>query len=322
MDALLEIKGLRVAFESTSGSVAAASHVDLRVKRGEAVGLVGESGCGKTVTALATMGLIPPRGSVSGEIVFDGENLLSKTPGEMRSLRGDRIAMIFQDPMTALNPLMTVGRQLCEPLLLHRGATGAEAAARAVEMLDLVRVPNAESRLGQYPHQLSGGLAQRVMIAMALVCRPEMLIADEPTTALDVTIQAQILALLGYLRAQTGSSVLMITHDLAVVAEFCDRVYVMYAGHIVESADVFELFGNPLHPYTAGLLRSMPRLDAYFKRGELYSIPGMVPDLRSLPQGCPFEPRCGVSLNKCAVEAPALVEREKSHAVRCWRAIP
>ena len=320
MPDLLTIRNLRVKFDTAAGQVPAVSGVDFRMTKGEVVGLVGESGCGKTVTALSTIGLVPHRGKASGEILLDGENLLTKTSDEMRHIRGNRVSMIFQEPMTALNPVMTIGRQLCEPLVLHRGASMESARKRATEALDLVHVPQAASRLKNYPHQLSGGLCQRVMIAMALICEPELLIADEPTTALDVTIQAQILDLLTDLRRRTGTAILMITHDLGVVAELCDRVYVMYAGHVMESADVYELFDNPRHPYTSGLLRSLPRVDARSKDEEnLYSIPGMVPNLLDLPAGCPFEPRCDFSFEKCRTTLPPFFYPRDAHAVRCWR---
>jgi len=317
---MLEINNLRVAFGGAAGPVRAVSGVDLRVDRGEIVGVVGESGCGKTVTALAAMGLLPFRGQAEGEILLDGEDLLRKTNDEMRAIRGNCVSMIFQEPMTALNPLITIGRQLCEPLALHRGMPPEESMRQAAKALDMVRVPSAASRLKNYPHQLSGGLCQRVMIAMALICEPELLIADEPTTALDVTIQAQILDLLRDLRARTGTAILMITHDLGVVAELCDRVCVMYAGRLMEHAEVFELFGNPRHPYTSGLLKSLPRVDARPSAGEkLYSIPGMVPNLRGLPAGCPFEPRCDEAMEKCKREVPPLFRTADGHASRCWR---
>lgn len=317
---LLEIRDLQICFRGASGELSAVSGVGLSIQPGEIVGLVGESGCGKTVTSLSIMGLLPDRGDVSGEIVFNGDNLLSKTHKDMRNIRGNTVSMIFQEPMTALNPVMTIGRQLCEPLMLHKNASREEAWKRAVEALELVQVPQAETRMKSYPHQLSGGLCQRVMIAMALICEPQLLIADEPTTALDVTIQAQILSLLRDLRRKLDTSILMITHDLGVVAELCDRVYVMYAGHVMEQAEVFELFDNPAHPYTSGLLRSLPRLDTG-KNGEadeLYSIPGMVPNLRDLPKGCPFEPRCGVSFDRCREALPPLYKIRKGHAARCW----
>lgn len=320
MPDMLEIRNLRVTFDTAAGQVPAVSGADIRMAKSEIVGLVGESGCGKTVTALSAMGLLSYRGRADGEILLDGEDLLTKTPGEMLRIRGNRVSMIFQEPMTALNPVMTIGRQICEPLILHRGATAESARKRAIEALDMVHVPRAASRLKNYPHQLSGGLCQRVMIAMALICEPELLIADEPTTALDVTIQAQILDLLTGLRGRTGAAILMITHDLGVVAELCDRVYVMYAGHVMEQADVFELFGNPLHPYTSGLLRSLPRVDARPSDEEkLYSIPGMVPNLLRLPRGCPFEPRCESADEKCRDALPPVFFPKKGHAVRCWR---
>ncbi|MDR1916330.1 MAG: ABC transporter ATP-binding protein [Synergistaceae bacterium] len=316
---LLEIKNLSVGFKNAYGVARVVDGIDVSVARGEIVGIVGESGCGKTVTVLSVMGLLPGTGWTSGEILFGGEDLLKKNDDEMRAIRGDRISMIFQEPMTALNPVMTIGRQICEPLMLHKSATRSDAARRAVEILDLVRVPQASMRMKSYPHQLSGGLCQRAMIAMALICEPMLLIADEPTTALDVTIQAQILSLLLDLKERLGTTILMITHDLGVVAELCDRVYVMYAGHIMEEADVRELFARPLHPYTSGLLRSLPRVDggANCER-HLYSIPGMVPGLGEVRGGCPFEPRCESAMKRCGVSMPPLNPVFAGHNARCW----
>lgn len=317
---LLDIRHLKVCFRTARGPVSAVSDVNISVAKGEIVGVVGESGCGKTVTALSTMRLLSGKTDVSGEILFGGEDLLSKSEDEMKRLRGDRISMIFQEPMTSLNPVLQIGYQLTEPLRLHRGASREEAEARARAVLETVQVPNAAERMRAYPHQLSGGLCQRAMIAMALICEPDLLIADEPTTALDVTIQAQILALLKQLRDDFGTAIMMITHDLGVVAELCDRVYVMYAGHMMEHSGVFQIFDNPLHPYTFGLMNAMPNVGCgYREERELFSIPGMVPDLADLPPGCPFWPRCPDVKEICRAEIPALVEISEAHYVRCWK---
>lgn len=317
--ALIDIEKLRVSFDTAAGTVAAVSGVDISIERGEIVGLVGESGCGKTVTALSTLALLSKNGRTSGAIRLEDENLLGKSDEEMRHIRGNRISMIFQEPMTALNPVMTIGRQLCEPLVRHRGVSVKDAWATAVKALDMVQVPRAAERMNNYPHQLSGGLCQRAMIAMALICDPILLVADEPTTALDVTIQAQILSLLTDMRERVGTSILLITHDLGVVAEICDRVYVMYAGYVVEQADVFELFENPQHPYTSGLLASLPRVDDAGEEAALYCIPGMVPNLLEMPSGCPFEPRCDRAADICKESVPPLAATSKGHSVRCWR---
>lgn len=316
---LLKIDDLRVHFYTSRGILSAVSGVSLSAGKGEIVGLVGESGCGKTMTALSVMGLVPENGDAQGSILFEGKDILKLSGDEIRSVRGDRLSMIFQEPMTALNPVLTVGFQLCEPLVLHRDVSREEAKRRALEMLDLVQVPNAAERMKCYPHQLSGGLCQRVMIAMALICEPDLLIADEPTTALDVTIQAQILALIGDLRHRLNTAILMITHDLGVIAELCDKVYVMYAGHVMEEANVFSLFDTPLHPYTTGLMRSMPDTGMR-RRGDegLYSIPGLVPNLLKLPAGCPFAPRCDYCLDACREGLPPLIPVSTKHAVRCW----
>ncbi|GHV52722.1 ABC transporter ATP-binding protein [Synergistales bacterium] len=317
MSVLLEIKNLRVSFGGERNLMAVAG-ADISIDRGEIIGLVGESGCGKTMTALAAMGLLPDSASKSGEILFEGENLLEKSDACMRRLRGNRMSMIFQDPASALNPVLTIGKQLREPFVLHRRAARSAADARAKELLSLVGVPQPEDRMRSYPHQLSGGLCQRVMIAMALMCEPDLIIADEPTTALDVTIQAQILSLLSDLRGRLGTAIFLITHDLGVVAELCDRVYVMYSGYVVEHADVHELFASPLHPYASGLLNSIPRIDATYGGDELlYSIPGMVPDITERTPGCPFAPRCENAEDKCRNEIPALAELRKGHFARC-----
>jgi peptide/nickel transport system ATP-binding protein len=289
-----------------------------RVARGATVGIVGESGSGKSVTALAIMGLLPRQGATAtGRIAFDGLDLLTQPEAVLRDLRGDRIAMIFQEPMTSLNPSFRVGDQIVEAIRRHRGGTAAAARARALEMLRRVRIPAPERRIDDYPHRLSGGMRQRVMIAMALACDPQLLIADEPTTALDVTIQAQILHLLRRLREETGAAVVMITHDLGVVAETCDEVVVMYAGQVVETAPVAAIFRAPQHPYTVGLLGALPRIDRRAER--LAVIPGTVPAPSDVPSGCRFAPRCPFRVDRCA-EPPPLVEVTPGQSSRCWRA--
>jgi peptide/nickel transport system ATP-binding protein len=313
---LLEVDGLITEFATPAGRVRAVDQVSFAVPRGRTVALVGESGCGKSVTALSILRLIadPPGRIAGGQVRFDGADLLALPEREMRRLRGDRIAMIFQEPMTSLNPVYTTGEQVAEVFRLHRGASRREARAQAIEMFRLVGIPAAEERIDAYPHQMSGGMRQRVMIAMALACRPDLLIADEPTTALDVTIQAQILELLARLQRELGMSVLLITHDLGVVAETCEEVVVMYAGRVVERAPARALFGAPRHPYTVGLLRSMP----VFARGEhqrLQEIPGMVPPLSALPPGCKFQERCPRVAERCRAEEPALTGADRQ--VRC-----
>ena len=291
---LLEIKGLSVSFETDEGSVQALDAVDFEMEHGQTLGLVGESGCGKSVTALSIMRLLPkPIGCVTaGSILFQGEDLLKLSPDGIRKIRGNEIGMIFQEPMNALNPVMTIGDQLSEVFLLHQEILAKEAWGKSIEMLKSVGIPAPESRVFEYPHQLSGGMRQRVVIAMALACKPKLVIADEPTTALDVTVQAQILELLQVLQRQQGSSILLITHDLGVIAESCDEVCVMYAGRVVERASTNELFASPRHAYTRGLLSSIPRLDRTPKT-ELSTIDGMVPSLSDLNQGCRFAPRSG-----------------------------
>ena len=316
--ALLDIRNLHVSFPTSRGVVPAVVAVDLDVRRGEIVGLVGESGCGKSVTSLAVMGLVASPGQVRGEIRLDGRELTALTEKEMARIRGCDAAMIFQEPMTSLNPVLTVGRQVSEALLIHSSMGADEARRRGVELFALCGIPEARSRYDAFPHQLSGGLRQRAMIAMALACEPSLLIADEPTTALDVTIQAQILDLMKSLRDRLGSAILLITHDLGVVAETCDRVNVMYAGRIQERATVFDLFERPGHPYTQGLLRSVPGGGARGQR--LYAIPGMVPHLLRLPTGCPFHPRCERALPLCRREEPPLATVGEGHQVRCWLA--
>jgi peptide/nickel transport system ATP-binding protein len=321
---LLEVRDLACHFFTLEGVVRAVDGVSFRLDRGETLGIVGESGCGKSVTALSILGLIPKGAGriVGGSIVFDGRELTALTADEMRGLRGHRISMIFQEPMTSLNPVLTIGVQIAENVVRHTNAGWAAAMDRAVEMLRTVRVPDPERRVHDYPHQLSGGMRQRVMIAIALSCDPEVLIADEPTTALDVTIQAQILDLMLELKEKTGTAIVMITHDLAVVAETTQRVLVMYAGRKVEEAPVAELFARPLHPYTRGLMRARPRLDLDAEeqgsRPRLQEIAGIVPALNRPIPGCAFAPRCAFAAARCRTERPALSEPVPGHLVACW----
>ena len=318
---LLEVKGLRTSFYTRDGVVRAVDGIDFHVDRGEIMGLVGESGCGKSVTSLSIMRLIAKPGRIeAGEVLFDGENLLELRDDKMRSVRGNRISMIFQQPTSSLNPVWNVGRQIEEVLEIHRGMKGGAARGRALELLRMVGIPDPERRLKAFPHEMSGGMAQRIMIAMALACEPELLIADEPTTALDVTIQAQILDLMRVLRDETGTAIVLITHDLGVVAEMCDRVAVMYAGEIVEQTDVTTLFRRPRHPYTQGLIGSIPVVGEV--KDELAVIPGNVPNLIDLPSGCRFAPRCLVRIEEnveLATEMhPHLRPIGPGHDVRCW----
>ena len=312
----LEIKHLMTRFHTTKGIVNAVNDVSLSVPRGKIVGVVGESGCGKSMTAMSVMQLVRKPGRIeSGEILLDGKDLLHCSAKEMRGIRGSRISMIFQEPMTSLNPLYTVGWQVSEEIRLHEKLSRREAKEKAIGIFRDVGIPEPEKRYDAYPHQLSGGMRQRVMIGMAMVCKPEVLIADEPTTALDVTIEAQILNLMKRLRDENGTSILLITHNMGVVAEVCDLVYVMYAGRVVEYAETFELFRNTQHPYTRGLLQSIPRLDRVEER--LYNIRGHVPDLRALPKGCSFADRCDFASARCSEECPPLVEVCPGHGVRC-----
>lgn len=317
---LLEIQNLKTFFFTSKGIVKAVDGVDLSLNEGETLGLVGESGCGKSMTALSIMRLVPePMGQiVDGTIRFEGRDLAKLPEPEMRRIRGNRISMVFQEPMTSLNPVFRIGTQVAEVIQLHQKVTPKEAWARSVEMLRLVGIPSPETRVNEYPHQMSGGMRQRVMIAMALSCHPKLMIADEPTTALDVTIQAQILDLIHRLKEQAGSSILLITHNLGVVAEMAQSVGVMYAGHIVEYTDVMRLFKNPKHPYTIGLFQSIPKRKDHGKRERLQTIPGFVPNLLGLPQGCKFQDRCSRSFPKCRQEPPALIGVEPGHLVRCW----
>jgi peptide/nickel transport system ATP-binding protein len=320
--ALLEVRDLRVAFRRGRREVPAVDGVSFDVAPRETLGIVGESGCGKTVTALAILGLLPPRGvRVEGSVRLDGAELLGRPDREVRDVRGRHIAMVFQDPMTSLNPVLTVGRQIAEVLERHVGLDRDRAAEEAVALFEAVGIPAPRLRASAYPHQLSGGMRQRAMIAMALACRPRILIADEPTTALDVTIQAQILDLLRALVAERGTALVLITHDLGVVAGMCERVHVMYAGRIVESADRWELFARPRHPYTAGLLASVPRLDA--PRGRpLQPIRGSPLDLLPWGRGCAFAPRCPNRVGACLTGAPSLEEVERGHLLRCLNPVP
>jgi oligopeptide/dipeptide ABC transporter ATP-binding protein len=314
--ALLDVKNLQVTFPSEGGPLPALGGVSFAVGEGEAVCLVGESGCGKSMAALAVMGLLPSAGKVAGgEILLLGRDLLRCSAAQMRAIRGKDAAMVFQEPMTSLNPVFTVGFQIAEAVHAHEKVSKKEALDRAVHLLETVAVPDARQRLDDYPHQLSGGLRQRVMIAMALACGPKLLLADEPTTALDVTVQAQFLDLLRRLQSEMHLGVLLITHDLGVVAEFASRVYVMYCGKVVEAAPVSKLFGEPLHPYTQGLMKSVPRLSVEKSR-RLPSIEGTVPDLRHLPAGCAFAPRCPDAREACAVPPP-VVAMGDGRAVRC-----
>lgn len=314
---LLEVSGLKTYFQDRKGQVPAVDGVDFILRKGETLGIVGESGCGKSVTSMSILHLLPPKGRiVDGTIRFKGRDITHLPPAEMAKLRGKEIAMIFQEPMTSLNPVYTVGYQISEMILRHEKVSKKEARARAIEMLRLVNIPAPEKRIDEYPHELSGGMRQRVMIAMALSCNPELLIADEPTTALDVTIQAQILDLMRTLKQTLNTSIMMITHDLGVVAEMSDYVLVMYAGMVMEYSDVRSLFADPLHPYTQGLLKALPRMGE--SQEKLYVIDGVVPSLYELPTGCRFWPRCAYATERCKHEIPALYEVE-GRKIRCFR---
>jgi oligopeptide/dipeptide ABC transporter ATP-binding protein len=314
---LLEVRNLHTIFDTEDGVVPAVDGVDLYIDKGETLGVVGESGCGKSVTSLSIMRLVGRPGRISGgEILFNGDDLLKKPEPEMRKIRGNQISMIFQEPMTSLNPVYTVGDQIAEAIVLHQHKTRAQAFQQAVEMLRTVGIPAAERRAHEYPHQMSGGMRQRVMIAMALSCNPNLLIADEPTTALDVTIQAQILEIMRDLQKNFGSAIMIITHDLGVIAETASRVDVMYAGKVVEEADVKTLFALPHHPYTEGLLQSIPRLDT--PKGRLHVIEGVVPNPLALPQGCRFAPRCPYVRDVCREKEPALMEVAPGVKAACW----
>ena len=319
---LLDVRDLRTHFFLPEGIIRAVDNVSFQVEEGEIVGLVGESGCGKSVTALSILGLIqsPPGQIVGGEILFQGKDLRKMSPDQLRRIRGDRISMIFQEPMTSLNPVYSIGDQIIEVYTEHLGLSRKEARKRAKEMLEKVQIPSPAKRIYEYPHQLSGGMRQRAMIAMALACKPAMILADEPTTALDVTIQAQILELMVELQELMGTSILLITHNLGSVAEYAKRVIVMYSGKIVEEAPVIPIFESPLHPYTIGLLNSIPKLGSKAIGGKrrLEEIPGMVPSLNDLPEGCYFHPRCFKGREICRREEPKLFEIQPGHSVACW----
>ncbi|MBP3040639.1 ABC transporter ATP-binding protein [Bacillaceae bacterium Marseille-Q3522] len=316
-DALLDVKELKTYFYTENGVVPSVDGVSFQVNKGETIGIVGESGSGKSVTSLSIMGLVGKPGKISGgSILFEGKDLTSASKKEMRHIRGNEIAMIFQEPLTSLNPVFTVGFQVSEALRLHQQLNKEDAKKEAIKLLKKVGIPRAEKVYASYPHSLSGGMRQRVMIAMALSCDPKLLIADEPTTALDVTIQAQILHLMRELNRENGASIILITHDLGVIAEMADRVIVMYAGQVVEQTDVFTLFKSPKHPYTLGLLKSTPKI--HEKKDELESIEGTVPNPSQMPKGCRFHPRCPYAMAKCVHEEPALTDIENGHQVRCW----
>jgi len=323
-ETVLDVKNLQTVFFTNSGLFRAVDDLSFSVRRGETLAIVGESGCGKSVTALSIMRLVPdpPGRIVGGSVTLEGTELLGLDEDKMRAIRGNRISMIFQEPMTSLNPVMRIGDQITEAVRLHRDMTRKEARAKAVEMLRLVRIPEPERRATEYPHQLSGGMRQRAMIAMALACRPALLIADEPTTALDVTIQAQILALIVELQQELGTGLILITHDLGVVAQTAQRVIVMYAGKKVEEASVEALFEMPRHPYTRGLMASMPAVISFGSQTEarLVEIPGMVPSLTNLPPGCAFAPRCALAIDRCRAEYPPLLDWGDHHFAACWRA--
>jgi oligopeptide/dipeptide ABC transporter ATP-binding protein len=318
-DVILSVRNLRTHFSTDEGIVRAVDGVSFELHKGETLGIVGESGSGKSVTNLSVMRLIPmpPGRIVSGDILLDGSSILAMSPGQLRALRGGRVSMIFQDPMTSLNPFLRISTQLVETIRLHQRLKPKESLAKAVEMLRLVGIPNPDRRVRAYPHQFSGGMRQRVMIAMALSCNPEILIADEPTTALDVTIQAQILELIRDLTLRLGTAVILITHDLGVVSGMCDRIVVMYAGKIVEAATTDDLFASPRHPYTQGLIRSVPRLDRSSKE-RLFSIPGTPPSLIDIPACCPFHPRCASAMEVCRKAYPPPTDLGDGHVVSCW----
>ena len=320
---LLSIQNLKIRFKSFEGVVSAVDGVDLIMAPGETVGLVGESGCGKSVTALSILRLLPKRSTqIEGNITFAGINLLEANEEELLNIRGNSVSMIFQEPMTSLNPAMTIGDQIAEAFVLHQNLTWNQGRQKAVEMLDQVQIPSPKSRSRDYPHSLSGGMRQRAMIAMALSCRPKLILADEPTTALDVTIQAQIMDLMLRLQDKLNTAILLITHDLGLIAETVSRVMVMYAGQIVEEAPVIELFDEPLHPYTRGLIGSVPKLGQKFRDGrkQLDEIKGIVPSLQNLPPGCRFNPRCPLVMSKCLEQIPEMVHISRQRQVRCWLA--
>ncbi|MEH6936557.1 ABC transporter ATP-binding protein [Bacillus sp. JJ664] len=318
-ETIVSVENLKTYFYTEDGVVPAIDGVSFEIRKGETLAIVGESGSGKSVTSLSIMGLIPsPPGRIeAGDIHFHNESLLDKTEKEMRQIRGNQISMIFQEPMTSLNPVYKIGDQIMESIILHQKLSKNEAKKEVIRLLNLVGIPEAERRLNQYPHELSGGMRQRVMIAIALACNPEVLIADEPTTALDVTIQNQILALMKKLKKETNMSIMLITHDLGVVAEMADRVVVMYSGQVVEQGDIFTIFENPKHPYTEGLLRSMPSVEK--RIGKLYAIDGVVPNPLNLPRGCRFAPRCEYATALCHEEMPEIQSISDDEVVRCWK---
>jgi len=315
-DIVLSVKDLELWFKGDYGAVKILNKVSFDINKGETLGIVGESGCGKSMTSLCIMQLLNNNAVINGSIKLRGRELLALSDKQMQQVRGNQISMIFQEPMTSLNPVFTVGNQLAETFMLHQGLSRKEAEMKAVELLEMVKIPLPEQRVKEYPYQLSGGMRQRVMIAMALACRPELLIADEPTTALDVTIQAQILDLMRGLQKDMGTAIAFITHDLGVVYEMCDRVLVLYCGEVMEEAKVEELFGNPKHPYTDGLMSTLPKFD---QPGKLPTIPGTVPPSGKYPKGCVFAPRCPYATEQCVAEKPPLVELEGEHKVRCFR---
>jgi peptide/nickel transport system ATP-binding protein len=316
---IIEVKGLRTSFFTDEGEIPAVDNIDFHIKEGEILGVVGESGCGKSVTSLSIMGLVPnpPGKIVGGEIIFNGENIIHYSEKKMRQIRGNEIAMIFQEPMTSLNPLFTIGNQMIEGIKIHMKWDKKKSRLKAIEIMKRVGLPRAEELMAEYPHQLSGGMRQRVMIAMAMACNPKLLIADEPTTALDVTIQSQILKLMKELNVEMNTAIMLITHDLGVVAQICERVVVMYAGKIVEEGEVTSIFKNPKHPYTKGLLKSVP--DIRNKNERLYSIPGNVPKPGSIKHGCRFAERCEFAFERCSSESPELYKADdRGHLVRCF----
>lgn len=320
MEQLLQVEQVSVEFSNGGQSVRVIDNLSFSVNKGETLGIVGESGSGKSVTSLAIMGLLPAQSAqVTGRVILDGEDLLSLPPKKLQEIRGNKLSMIFQEPMTSLNPIQTCGKQIMEPMFLHRHLSKKEARQQAVDLLRLCGIPDPEQRFHEYPHQMSGGMRQRVMIAMALACHPQLLIADEPTTALDVTIQAQILELMKDIKRQQSMSIMMITHDLGIVRDFCDRVLIFYTGQIVESAPVEALFARPLHPYTQGLIRALPKISEDVER--LEAIEGMVPDAGEMPQGCHFHPRCPYAVERCRQEAPPLTEIGDGRCVRCFKVL-
>ena len=319
MGTLLQVRGLKTQFFTQDGVVNAVNGISYDLNEGETLGIVGESGCGKSVSVLSVMRLIPtpPGRIVAGEVLFQGRDLLKIDEEEIRQIRGNKIAMVFQDPMTSLNPVLTISQQVTESLELHMGMDKAQARRRSIELLEMVNIPEAADRIDDYPHQFSGGMRQRVMIAMGLSCNPQLLIADEPTTALDVTIQAQIIDIIKRLKQDLGMAIIWITHDLGIIAGLAERVIVMYAGNFIEEAGVKDLYGDPRHPYTLGLLRSVPRLDQRVKE-KLIPIEGMPPDLIDVPPGCPFAPRCVYAIDRCLEENPHLETVAPRHKVACW----